>query len=126
MATSTKTEDLTMYTTELGLIVRQFAPLQATRWETVPSDSKHMLVSYMQVRVPFVNSVFWFTHFWIVLISFFEVFISVPYLVQEFQHSVIMFSTLIPNILSKMGFHPSLGIYTAHTVPLFLILVYTS
>ena len=47
--TSESTNDLTRYTTELGVVVRKFAPLQALKWEKVPDHAKERLIEHIRV-----------------------------------------------------------------------------
>ena len=46
--TNDENDDLTRYTTELGVIVWQFAPLKGTKWKTVPKDAKDRLIAYIR------------------------------------------------------------------------------
>ncbi|KAH7851057.1 hypothetical protein Vadar_006794 [Vaccinium darrowii] len=48
--TSENDDDLTRYTTEIGVIVRQFAPLQAKSWEKVPQDAKDICVAHIREK----------------------------------------------------------------------------
>ncbi|XP_058203925.1 uncharacterized protein LOC131318115 [Rhododendron vialii] len=48
--TSDNEDDLTRYTTELGIIVRQFAPLQAKSWKVVPQDAKEMCIAHIREK----------------------------------------------------------------------------
>ncbi|KAH7846853.1 hypothetical protein Vadar_018849 [Vaccinium darrowii] len=46
--TSENNDDLTMYSTELGIIVRQFALLQEKSWEAVSQDAKEMFIAHIR------------------------------------------------------------------------------
>ncbi|XP_058196886.1 uncharacterized protein LOC131312888 isoform X2 [Rhododendron vialii] len=48
--TSDNEDDLTRYTTELGIIIRQFAPLQAKSWKVVPQDAKEMCIAHIREK----------------------------------------------------------------------------
>ncbi|KAG5530445.1 hypothetical protein RHGRI_025407 [Rhododendron griersonianum] len=48
--TSENEDDLTRYTIELGVIVRQFAPLQAKSWAAVPRDAKEMFIAHIREK----------------------------------------------------------------------------
>ena len=47
--TSENEDDLTRYTTEIGIIVRQFSPHQVKKWDNVPSDAKDRLIAHVRV-----------------------------------------------------------------------------
>ncbi|KAH7842349.1 hypothetical protein Vadar_004272 [Vaccinium darrowii] len=49
-ATSENDDDLTRYTTELGIVVRQFAPLQARSWEKVSQDAKDICIAHIREK----------------------------------------------------------------------------